>query len=46
LDYFGLGAQLAMLPGGMAIAVQAGHDVTIVRVMDIVDGVIQRGPAA
>jgi hypothetical protein len=34
LDYFGAGAGLAILPGGMALAVQADHLAEVVRLSD------------
>ena len=35
MDYFGIGAQVAMMPGGMMLAVQADHLIETVRVGDI-----------
>jgi len=37
MDYFGIGAQVAMVPGGMMLAVQADHVIETVRLADIRD---------
>lgn len=35
LDYFGVGAGLAILPNGMALAVQADHLAEVVRLTEL-----------
>jgi hypothetical protein len=41
LSYLGIGGEVAILPGGLALAVQADHTAEVIRLDDLRDGKIR-----
>jgi hypothetical protein len=41
LAYLGIGGEVAILPGGLALAVQADHTAEVIRLDDLRDGKIR-----